>query len=360
VELVFGIAVVVSVFVFGGVGLAVGATAEGPDPGPPARSPLNLRATRCALLLVAAFMAVLGAEAALVAGWQQDPSTGRAEALVFLVEGVVDLALALIVLMPAWTLRRVWVLRLVAACWIVVGPVALVLTFGSGPLATFYLGLGPDLWAAFSVAAGATLVWLSSLGGGTVAEPVAEPVAGRLPVAEPDLARQPSRLPPTHWRGIAGGVALASLVALSTWPLAQFVAVSALGGCTPQWLLPANPNFCVSSRLDGQTLTVSGGTTLPDGALVEMTVSNDESVPSAGPDELRVPVSSGAFSATFDMARRHVASVTVTVALHMTGQPAAVAQSYGADGHALTGPTATADGSNGGRSLQAVLHVDLG
>jgi hypothetical protein len=356
VELVFGIAVVVSVFVFGGVGLAVGATAEGPDPGPPSRSPLNLRATRCALLLVAAFMAVLGAEAALVAGWQQDPSTGRAEALVFLVEGVVDLALALIVLMPAWTLRRVWVLRLLAACWIVVGPVALVLTFGSGPLATFYLGLGPDLWAAFSVVAGAMLVWLSSLGGGTVVEPAAEP----LPTAEPTLRTPPSRLPPTHWRGIVSGVALASLVAISTWPLAQFVAVSALGGCTPQWLLPGNPNFCVSGRLDGGSLKVSGQTTLPDGTLVEVTVSNDEAEPSAAPEQLRVPVSGGAFSATFDVARRHVASVIVTAALHMTGQPAAVAQSYGADGHELTGPTATADGSNGGRSLQAVLHFDLG
>ena len=365
-ELVYGIALVVLVLVFGGIGVAVGATAEGPDPGPRAYSPLKIRATRAALLAIAALMAVLAAEAALVAGWQQDPSTGRAEALVFLLEGAVDLALAFFVLMPAWTLRRIWVLRLVSVCWLVVGPATLVITFGSGPLATFYLGLGPDMWAVLSVVVGVALVWLSSLGLPAAAEPAATEVAaaesaGQRPsTPAPALTPQPSRLPPTHWRGIVTGVALASLVAISSWPLAQFVGINAMGGCAPQWLVPGNPAFCVSGRLDGRMLTVSGQTTLPDGALVDIAVSSDDLAISEPPSAQRVSVNGGTFEATFDLSRRRSGSVTVTAALHMAGQPAAVAQSYGTDGHALTGPTALADGSDDGRSLLATLHFDLG
>jgi len=294
-------------------------------------------------------MAVLGAEAALVAGWQQDPSTGRAEALVFLLEGVVDLVLASFVLMPAWTLRRIWVLRLVSVCWLVVGPAALVITFGSGPLATFYLGLGPDMWAAFSVVVGAALVWLSSLGVPTVAESPEQSAA---------LAPRRLRTPPTHWRGIVSGVALASLVAISSWPLAQFAGINAMGGCAPQWLVPGNPVFCVNGRLDGRMLTVSGETTLPDGALVDIAVSSDDFV-SEQPSAQRASVNGGKFEATFDLSRRRSGSVTATAALHLAGQPATVALSYGTDGHALTGPTALADGSDGGRSLLATLHLDL-
>jgi len=366
VELVYGIAVVVLVLVFGGIGVAVGATAEGPDPGPRGYSPLKIRATRAALLAIAAFMAVLGAEAALVAGWQQDPSTGRAEALVFLLEGAVDLALAFFVLMPAWTLRRIWVLRLVSVCWLVAGPAALVITFGSGPLATFYLGLGPDMWAVLSVVVGVALVWLSSLGLPAAAEPAvtevaaAESAAQRPSTPAPVLTPQPSRLPPTHWRGIVTGVGLASLVAISSWPLAQFVGVNAMGGCTPQWLVPGNPAFCVSGRLDGRMLTFSGQTTLPDGALVDIAVSSDDLAISEPPSAQRVSVNGGKFEAIFDLSRRRSGSVTGTAALHMAGQPAAVAQSYGTDGHALTGPTALVDGSDGGRSLLATLHFDLG
>src|SRR5450759_2525354 len=359
VELLFGLAFTVAVFIFGGIGVAVGATAEGPDPGPPGCSLLKVRTTRAALLAVAAFMAVLGAEAALVAGWQQDPSTSRTEALVFLLEGAVDLALAFFVLMPAWTLRRIWVLRLVSVCWLVVGPAALVTTFGSGPLATFYLGLGPDMWAAFSVVVGAALVWLSSLGLPGVAEPAAESAAEPRSTPVPAVTPQPSRMPPTHWRGIVSGVALASLVAISSWPLAQFAGTNAMGGCAPQWLVPGNPAFCVSGRLDGRMLTVSGETTLPDGALVDIAVSSDDFV-SEQPSAQRASVNGGKFEATFDLSRRRSGSVTATAALHLAGQPATVALSYGTDGHALTGPTALADGSDGGRRLLATLHFDLG
>jgi hypothetical protein len=334
VELVFGLAFTVAVFIFGGIGVAV--------------------------LAVAAFMAVLGAEAALVAGWQGDPSTGRAEALVFLLEGALDLALAFFVLMPAWTLRRIWVLRLVSVCWLVVGPVVLVITFGSGPLATFYLGLGPVSWGAFSVVVGAALVWLSSLGSVAVAKPAAEPAAERRSTPSQALTPQPSRMPPTHWRGIVTGVALASLVAISSWPLAQFAGVNTMGGCAPQWLVPGNPDFCVSGRLDGQMLTVSGQTTLPDGALVDIAVSSDDFAVGEQPSAQRVAVNGGRFEATFDLSRRRSGSVTATAALHLAGQPAAVAQSYGEDGHGLTGPTALADSSGSGRSLLATLHFDLG
>jgi hypothetical protein len=354
VELVFGFAFAVLLLVSIGIALAVGASAEGPDPGPPGHSPLKVRATRSALLAIAAFIAVLGAEAALVAGWQQDPSTGRAEALVFLLEGATDLALALFVLMPAWTLRRIWVLRLVAACWLVAGTVALVLTFGSGPLATFYLGLGADMWAAFSVLIGTALVWLSSLGSTTGTDPAASAVAAEAP-------KEDVSTPPTHWRGIVTGVALASLVAISSWPLAQFAGVNALGGCTPQWLVPSNPNLCVTGQLDGQgLLIVYGQTTLPDGAIVSLSATSDDASVGDPLSEQHLTVSGGKFQATFDLSRRHSSSVTVFATLQMAGQPAAVTQAYGSDGRAMTGPAVRADGSDGGRGLYATLHFAMG
>jgi hypothetical protein len=361
VELVFGIAFVVLLVVFAGVGLAFGAGAEGPDPGPPGLSPLKLRATRAVLLAIAAFMAVLGAEAALVAGWQQDPSTGRAEALVFLLEAAVDLGLALLVLMPAWTLRRVWVIRLVAACWIVVGPIALVLTFGSGPAATFYLNLGPDSWAGLSVVAGAVLVWLSSLGGGDLAAAADSAAMAPAATAPPSAPSEEPPAPPTRWRGIVTGVALASLVAISCWPLAQFAGVNALGGCTPQWLVPGNPNFCVTGKVDLQMqLAVSGQTTLADGAFVTISISGGNSAASDPRSEQRVSVNGGKFQATFDLNGQTAGPVTVLAIVQMAGQPAAVVQAYGADGHALSGPTVLAEGSDGPRSLQVTLHFDLG
>ncbi len=362
-ELVFGIAFAVLVVVFGGIGLAVGASAEGPDPGPPTRSPLKVRITRAVLLAIAAFMAVLGAEAALVAGWFDDPAIGRAEATVFLLEGAADLLLAAVVLMPTWTLRRIWVLRLVAVCWLVVGPPTLVLTFGRGPLATFYLGFGPDLWAAFSVVVGALLVWLSSVGG-TVAEAEAEAPATKTPASElsaagPTIAPRRLAMPPTHWRGIATGVALASLVAVSAWPMAQFVGINALGGCAPQWLLPSNPGFCVSGRLDARMLSISGQTTLPDGALVDVVVSSDDSTRFDRVDQQRIAVKNGAFAATFNLSPQRSGPVTAAASLHMADQPAAVVERYGAKGRSLTGPTALADGTDGRTSLLVTLHFDL-
>lgn len=359
-ELVFGIALVVLLLVFGGIGLAVGASAEGPDPGPPGVSPLNVRITRAALLATTAFMAVLGAQAAPVAGWQGDSSTGRAEALVFLLEGGAGLVLALFVLMPAWTLRRIWLLRMVGVYWLVVGTLALVLTFGSGPLATFYLGLGPDMWAAFSVAVGAALVWLSSLGLPVVAEVAAEPAPAQRSTPAPALTPQPSRMPPTHWRGIVTGVALASLVAISSWPMVQFAGVNAMGACVPQWLVPSDPSFCLSGQLDAQRLLiVYGQTTLPDGAIVSLSAISDDGAVGDPLSEQHLTVSGGKFQATFDLSRRRSASVTVAAAFKLAGQPAAVALRYGAEGQALTGPAALADASNGGRRLLAMLHFNL-
>ena len=352
-ELVFGIALVVLLIVFAGIGVAVGAGAEGPDPGPPGQSPLKVRTTRAALLAVAAFMAVLGLEAALVAGWQQDPSTGRSEAVVFLLEAVVDLALALVVLMPAWTLRRIWVLRLVAVCWLVVGPVALVITIGSGPLTTFYLGLGPDMWVAISVVVGALLVWLSSLGSATL------PASPEQGPAGPTAAPRSRRMPPTRWRGIVTGVALASLVAISSWPLAQFAGFNGLGGCAPHWLVPGSPDFCVRAQLDGRILNVSGQTTLADGAVVDIEVTKDDSLFGRASSVPRVVVSGGKFLAGFDLSQWPAGTITLVATLKMAGQPAAVVESYGADGNALTGPTAVTDGSNGGRNLLVRLHFDL-
>ena len=353
-ELVFGIAFAVALGAFSVVGLAVGATAEGPDPPPLARSALELRITRAALLATAALLSLLGAQAALVAGSGDDPTTGRAEATVFLLEGLANLCLTLVVLMPSWTLRRVWVLRLIAVCWLVVGPPALVLTSGHGPLVSFYLGFGPDAWAAFAVVVGAALVWLSSLGGGHEAElgtqPASAPASAAAP-SSPEPGR--SRTPPTHWRGIVNGVALACLIAVSAWPLAQFTGFNALGSCAPGWLVPSDPEFCVGGALEGHTLTISGRTTLADGALVDLDVQGGfVETASTVIANKRVAVHDGRFEATFDVSGTptvHYDSIIATATVRMDGQPAAVIDRYGSDGHAIAGPAAIVESGGRGR-----------
>lgn len=333
---VFGIAFAVTLGVFVAVGLAVGATAEGPEPEALGRRPLGLRITRAALLATAAFLALLGAEAAMVSGWLDDPDTGRAQATVFVLEGAVDLILAALMLMPAWSLRRVWVLRLVSVCWFVVGPPAMALTFGGGPRASFYLGLGPDSWSVISVVVGAVLVWLSSMGGGAVATPGSLSRSG-------------------HGRGIVTGVVLASLVAVSAWPLAQFAGVNAMGGCAPDWLVPGNPTFCVTGHVDGGRLSVTGRTSLPDGAIVDVTEPGGGLLSAR-----RLVVADGGFEATIDLLGGHGVPVTVVATMQMDVQPAAVVARYGLDGHAITGPAARGGCDNaGGTCLQATLTVDI-
>ena len=366
VELVFGIAFAVALCAFCVVGLAVGSTAEGPDPTPLPRSGLDLRITRAALLGIAVLLNLLGAQAALVAGSGDDPSAGRAEAIVFLLEGVANLGLTLVVLMPAWSLRRMWVLRLLAVCWLVVGAPALVLTVGRGPLVSFYLGFGPDAWAAFAVVVGAVLVWLSSLGGGHEVEPTGRPAPETAPVAAvapSSPARRPPA-PPTHWRGIVSGVALACLVALSIWPLAQFTGFNALGGCAPGWLVPSDPEFCVSGALEGHILTISGRTTLPDGAVIDLSVKSgfvDTASTVVGNEQ--VAVKSGRFEGTFAVPINPALrddTIVATATVLMDEQPAAVKKHYGSDGRAMAGPAASgACLGSGGRCLLATLSWSL-
>jgi hypothetical protein len=342
-ELVIAIAFVVTLGIFVGVGLAIGASAEGPDPGPPLQSPRSTRVTRAALLAIAAFLAILGAEAAAVGAWLEDPSTGRAEALIFLLEGLVDLGLIVLVLRPAWTLRRLWVVRLVAVCWLVIGPPALVLTIGRGPLMSFYLGVGPDMWAIFSVVVGAALVWLASLGGGA-AVGAAEPAAAVAPIRP---------------RVVLGAIVLACLVAVSSWPMAQFAGLLTMGGCAPEWLVPSNPHYCVTANVSAGTLTVTGDTTLADGALIDVTLTSDEHPLVDRHAPQRVVVAGGKFKAEFDVSRDHPGPVTLTAAFSPVGQPSAVVMQLGVKGIAITGANAVDNGSQDGKDLGFGLLVTL-
>jgi hypothetical protein len=354
VELIAGIVFVIALCGFGGLGIAIGATAEGPDPAPPLASPVRVRATRAALLAIAAYLALLGAGAAAVGAWLDDPAIGRAEAVVFLLEAAVDLGLAVFLLLPGWTLRRVWLLRLVATCWLVVGPPAVVFTLGRGPLATFYLGFDPAGWAVFSVVVGATLVWLASLGGGGANAEAGGKLDG------PTTPAASSEVPPTHARGILAAIALACVVAVSSWPMAQFAGVLTMGSCTPQWLVPSNPGFCVRGEFDRRMLTISGETTLPDGALVDVTVASDDYPLIDRPAILRVAVKDGAFEAVFDMSRDRSSPITVTAEFTLAGQPAVAQQLYGEKGSGLNGPAARDNGSDLGRSLLVTLHMQVG
>jgi hypothetical protein len=155
------------------IGYAIGGHAASTDVAPLPRTTLRTRATPTAMVLVAALMAVMGAAAAATAGaFARLTNAGYAiepAALLFLLEATVDLALAALVLLPGWSIRRAWILRAVSAYWLCAAAPTLILADGgAGWLSTnpaygmTLLAVPSFSWEAIAVLMPALLIWRAS------------------------------------------------------------------------------------------------------------------------------------------------------------------------------------------------------
>ncbi len=155
-------------------GYAIGGTAGGPDPAQSARATLRLRIGPAALVLLAGALSMLGAAAAATAGafahltdvaFAIEPA-----ALLFVLEAAVDLALAILVILPGWSARRAWILRTTGVYWLCVALPALILAdAGPGWLSTdpatamMLLGLPAFAWEGIAVLLPAMSIWRASV-----------------------------------------------------------------------------------------------------------------------------------------------------------------------------------------------------
>jgi hypothetical protein len=138
-----------------------------------------------------------------------------------------------------------------------------------------------------------------------------------------------------------------------------------MGQCAPQWLTGTDPQLCLDAHITAHQLTVSGTTSLPDGAIVE--VWAEDFGTSYGDHWLSqttvMTVSGGSFGGTFDLSSWGAGTVTVNALVKMeTGQPAAVVDRYGPRGERLAGPDVQLDYSSGdppGQAVQVSTVVDL-
>jgi hypothetical protein len=124
--------------------------------------------------LLAGALSMLGAAAAATAGafahltdvaFAIEPA-----ALLFVLEAAVDLALAILVILPGWSARRAWILRTTGVYWLCVALPALILAdAGPGWLSTdpatamMLLGLPAFAWEGIAVLLPAMSIWRASV-----------------------------------------------------------------------------------------------------------------------------------------------------------------------------------------------------
>jgi hypothetical protein len=127
-------------------------------------------------------------------------------------------------------------------------------------------------------------------------------------------------------------------VGRTAWSLA------AGSGSTPlDLLLPADPSYRLSARVDGTKVTGSGETSLPDGSRVTMWAMFAGDEPGIHMSDTQdAVVAGGQFSATFDLAGWPAGPVMVDALFEMDEhQPAEARQRYGEDGSRMSGPIGT-------------------
>jgi hypothetical protein len=172
----FGVFLVAAVW----IGYSIGGHAASPDAAPPARATLRLRIFPAALVLAAAGLTVLGAAASASAGaFERLTNAGYAiepATLALTLETIVDFALAAVVVLPAWSIRRAWVLRTVAVYWLcAAAPTMILADGGAGWLSTnpsygmTMLGVPSFSWEAVAVLMPALLILRASRGGAPTA-----------------------------------------------------------------------------------------------------------------------------------------------------------------------------------------------
>ena len=171
--LLVGFPFAVFLIAFAWAGYAIGERAAGPDPEVPARGTLRHRLRPMSLVLIATVLAAAGACAAAVGGafarttdvaYPIEPA-----ALLFVLEALVDLALAVLVAIPGWSARRAWVMRAVGVYWLCAAvPIMILADPGSGWLSTnpatgmLFLGLPSFSWEVIAVSIPALLIMRAS------------------------------------------------------------------------------------------------------------------------------------------------------------------------------------------------------
>lgn len=160
-------------------------------------------------------------------------------------------------------------------------------------------------------------------------------------------------------------VAVVVLVAAGGFVALRFAAEASLGQCAPDWLTGTDPQLCLYASVSRGTLTVSGTTTLPDGAIV--TVSADNSGTSVdqywSTGTASATVTGGTFRHSFDVSQWGAGTIVVTAEFAISGdQPGALIDRYGWGGEGLRGPDVRPDYDRGAPApmeVRSTIQVDL-
>jgi hypothetical protein len=138
-----------------------------------------------------------------------------------------------------------------------------------------------------------------------------------------------------------------------------------LGQCAPTWLSGTDPQLCLNARISRRTLVVSGSTSLPDGAVVQVWAEDFGTAYNEhwNTDTVDLTVVGGSFGRGFDLSDWGAGTVTVTAFFEIgSKQPAEVIDRYGANGERLAGPEVKLDMYGGDpppRAVQVSTDVDL-
>ena len=163
--------------------------------------------------------------------------------------------------------------------------------------------------------------------------------------------------------GLAGAAVIALVIASVV--VVRVGAEASLGQCAPPWLTGTDPQLCLNASVSRRQLSVTGTTSLPDGAMIQIWA--DDFGTSYGEhwqtDTVNVTVAQGAFRWTFDLSSWGAGTVTTTAVFRIgPGQPIEVVDRYGAGGERIVGPDVELDYQAGyppPRSVRVSVDVDL-
>ena len=165
--------------------------------------------------------------------------------------------------------------------------------------------------------------------------------------------------------GVALSAALLILVIIGGFVALRFAAEGAMGQCAPSWLTGTDPQLCLDAAVSRGTLTISGTTSLPDGAVVTVWADNSgtdyDRYQTTGPAP--AAVSDGVFRRTFDVSNWGAGTIVVTAQFAITSeQPQAIIDRYGWGGEGLRGPDVRPDYDRGRpppMDVRSSVQVDL-
>ena len=155
------------------------------------------------------------------------------------------------------------------------------------------------------------------------------------------------------------------MLAVASLLVVKAGAEAVLGQCAPTWLVGTDPQLCLDASIYRRTLSVTGSTSLPDGAAVQVWATDYGTGYNQRwtTDTVSLTVSNGAFSRSFDLSDWGAGTVTVYAQFEVSSdQPESVVSRYGARGERLHGPDVKLDYSQGEPPplvVQSSMDVDL-